>query len=287
MKLFTFSGISGSLFGLNAGSGMIRLGRKVAEALAPAVVRYTGTDDADHFRSYINYGVMLGQLDDVVRLTGSTVLNEEAHRLAPRYAAAMVNAAAADPEEEILMLAHSQGTNNLTWTLMHLARNDPAFFTARTVRCVLFDPKVGRNHMEQIFGRFPPEELSFLFFQSENDVLGDQGMLIPKFLTEFPHGNHIWVRGLDHSSIYEWDLLGKPQYWLDLFGFAKYSRAWRQQVLALKQETKGGQLGTMQLAKLERWKTQYARTRMNSDRLVEALLGFLRGKLPAKFRSRE
>lgn len=91
---------------------------------------------------------MLGVIQDLVRLSGSTVLNEEANRLSPQYAAAMCNAVANDPTEDVLVLAHSQGTNNLSWTLLDLAKNNPDFFENRSVRCTLFDPKVGQNYME-------------------------------------------------------------------------------------------------------------------------------------------
>jgi len=288
MKLFTFSGISASFAGVNAGLGLIELANGVICAMAadqkPA---YSGIDDVDHFRSYVNYGTMLGVIQDAVRLNGVTVLNEEAGRLSPQYAAAIATATANDPAEDVLILAHSQGTNNLTWTLLDLARNNPGFFDNRSVRCALFDPKVGRNYMEQIFGTFSPEQLSFLFFQSQNDLLGDQGMLISKFIKEFPHGNHLWVKGLDHGSIREWAVLNKPQRWLDLFGFQKFQRAWQQKVIELKQEMRGGQLGTMQLLKLDKWVNQYAKNDMNLDKLTDALIGFLLGKLPAKFKSKE
>jgi hypothetical protein len=248
-------------------------------------IDYEGVDDEDHFRSYVNYAVMLGNLADAVQLGGVRVLNEEANRLSPNYAVAMSNAVADDPAEDVLIIAHSQGTNNATWTLLNLARNEPAFFEKRSVRCALLDPKLGRNYMEQLFALFPdPKALSFLFFQSENDILGDQSMLIPKFIDEFPHGNHIWVKDLNHTSIHEWAMLTKNQYWLDLSGYEEFARAWRQKVIALKQETRAGQLGTAQIIKLQNWGDQYARDEMNLDKLSEALLGFLAGNLPAKFR---
>lgn len=289
MKLFTFSGISATLSGTNDGTGIIELAEKTIAALPTTEnIRYTGTADADHFRSYVNYGTMLGNIADAVRLGGVTVLNEEASRLSPKYAAALSSAVAADPAEPVLILAHSQGTNNLTWTLLNLAQNEPGFFESRAVRCALFDPKVGRSYMEQLFALFPdPTQLSFLFFQSENDLLGDQSMFIPKFIDEFPHGNHLWVKDLNHTSIHEWAMLNKPQRWLDLFGFQAYARAWRKKVLALKQETRAGQLGTMQITELHNWANQYAKREMNRDRLSEALLGFLLGNLPAKFKSRQ
>ena len=288
MKLFTFSGVSASLSGVNAGLGLIELANNVATAM-PAHERptYRGTNDVDHFRSYVNFGTMLGSFQDLVRLDGSMVLNAEAARLSPQYAAALANSMADDAAEDVLILAHSQGTNNLTWTLLELARNHADFFAERSVRCALFDPKVGRNYMEQIFGTFSPEQLSFLFFQSQNDILGDQGMLIPKFIEEFPHGNHIWVKGLDHGSIREWAVLNQPQRWLDLFGFQKFDRAWHQKVIELKQELRGGQMGTVQLLRLDKWVNQYAKDEMASDKLTEALLEFLQGQLPEKFKSKE
>ncbi|HEX4342052.1 MAG TPA: hypothetical protein VH255_01595 [Verrucomicrobiae bacterium] len=288
MKLFTFSGISGTLSGTNDGSDIIDLAEKVIAALpTPSAVRYEGVDDVDHFRSYIDYETMLSNIGDAVQLSGVTVLNEEANRLSPNYAVAMSNAVSTDPTEDVLILAHSQGTNNLTWTLLNLAKNEPDFFTQRNVRCALFDPKVGSNYMEQVFALFPDQSaLSFLFFQSENDILGDQSMLIPKFIDEFPHGNHIWVKGLDHTSIHEWAMLNKNEYWLDLFGYQDYERAWRQEVIALKQQTRSSQMGTAQVTQLHNWSDQYAKDEMNYDKISPALLGFLMGNLPAKYKSK-
>lgn len=274
--------------GVNAGLGLIELANQVVTAMPPnQKPAYSGANHVDHFRSYVNYGTMLGIIQDLVRLSGSTVLNEEASRLSPQYAAAISNAVANDPAEDVLILAHSQGTNNLTWTLLHLARNNPVFFENRSVRCALFDPKVGRNYIEQIFALFTKEQLSFLFFQSQNDVLGDQGMFVSKFITEFPYGDHIWVKKLNHGSIRDWAALNKPQYWLDVLGFQKYQRAWNRKVIQLKQEMRGGQMGTMQLQRLDQWVNQYAKDEMHKDKLTEALIGFLLGKLPEKFKSKE
>jgi hypothetical protein len=288
MKLFTFSGISGTLSGTNDGAGMIEFANEVVGAM-PAGEKpdYDGIDDKDHFHSNVNFSTMLGTLESAVSLSGVDGLNEEASQLSPHFAEVMSDAVAADPSEDVLVLAHSQGTNNLTWTLLNLVRNNPDFFAQRSVRCALFDPKVGTMYMNELFGRFAdPAQLGFLFFQSENDILGDQGMFIPKFITEFPHGNHIWVKGLNHTSIREWAMLNKPQRWLDLFGFLEYERAWNQKVIALKQETRAGQLGTMQITRLHNWVDQYAKDEMNLDKLTDALIGFLRGNLPTKFKSR-
>lgn len=286
MKLFTFSGISGTLAGTNEGLGLIELANDVLEAL-PASLRpeaYTGTRDVDHFPSDINLGKLLGVLQDAVRLTGATALNEEAARLSPQYGEAMLNQMSSD-DEEVLVLAHSQGTNNLTWTLLYLARNHSDFFENRTVRCAFFDPKVGPNYVSQIFGIFPKEQLSFLFFQSEKDTLANQGMMTPEFIRGFVLGDHIWVRGLDHGTIREWASLDKPQRWLNRPGFLEYEHAWYKKLNQLRQETRGGQIGTVQLLKLDKWTAQYARDEMNLDKPSEALIGFLRGRLPAKYKS--
>ena len=288
MKLFTFSGISGTLWGTNDGSGLIEFANKVVGAM-PAGEKpdYDGIDGKDHFHSNVNFSTMLGTLESAVSLSGVDGLNEEASQLSPHFAEVMSDAVAADLTEDVLVLAHSQGTNNLTWTLLNLVRNNPDFFAQRSVRCAMFDPKLGTVYMNELFGKFAdPAQLGFLFFQSENDILGDQGMFIPKFITEFPHGNHIWVKGLNHTSIHEWAMLNKPQRWLDLFGFLEYERAWERKVIALKQETRAGQLGTMQITRLHNWVDQYAKDEMNLDKLTDALIGFLRGNLPAKFKSK-
>ncbi len=52
------------------------------------------------------------------------------------------------------------------------------------------------------------------------------------------------------------------------------------------EELRGGQMGTVQLLRLDKWGNQYARDEMASDKLTEALLGFLLGQLPEKFKSR-
>jgi hypothetical protein len=287
MKLFTFSGIQGNFWGTNDGAGMIDLANKVVGAM-PAEEKpgYDGIDGKDHFHSNVNISTMLSSIESAVSLSGVDALNKEAAVFSPVFAKAMADALATDTTEDILILAHSQGTNNATWTLLNLAQNHPDFFAQRSIRVAMFDPKVGTKYMNQLFGQFAdPDQLGFLFFQSENDILGDQGMFIPKFITEFPHGNHIWVKGLNHTSIHEWASLNKPQRWLDLFGFLEYERAWNQKVISLKRETRSGQLGTMQITQLHTWADQYAKTKMNKDKVSEALIGFLRGKLPAKFKS--
>lgn len=288
MRLFTFSGIHSLPIGTNQGGELVEFAKTLVRSWpTPDKPLYEGVPRRDHFQSFINLGCLLSSVGDALRLDGSPVLNEEASRLAPIHAEALIEEVARENPETVLFLAHSQGTNNLTWTLLHLAEVHPAFFKNRSIRCLLFDPKVGRNHMEQLFGLFERSTLQFLFLQSQNNLLGNQGLGIPKFITEFPHGDHIWVRGLGHGSIREWSSLNKPQHWLDLFGYQIYQRALGREVIRLRRETRTGQLGSMQMTRLNRWHSKYAKDHMFRDKLTEAILGFLKGDLSERFTSKE
>ena len=65
MKLFTFSGIANSFTETNDGRTMIQFGLDVAAALSPNdPPAYTGTQDIDHFRSYINFSRLCGEFED-------------------------------------------------------------------------------------------------------------------------------------------------------------------------------------------------------------------------------
>src|ERR1035437_9429766 len=153
MKLFTFSGFSGTLWGTNDGSGMIEFANKVIGAMTSAKKpAYDGIEGKNHFHSNVNFSTMLGSVESAVSLSGVDALNEEAGQLSPHFAEVMSDALAADPTEDVLVLAHSQGTNNLTWTLLNLARNNPDFFAQRSVRCAMFDPKLGTVYMNELFG---------------------------------------------------------------------------------------------------------------------------------------
>lgn len=282
MKLFTFSGVSFSFTGTNAGDGLIDLARAVVKAFPSPAPEYHGVQDQDHFRSFVNLGTLLGEIEDAVRLTGSGALNAEAIVLAEKYGKTMAEAMAINPKKEVLIMAHSQGTNNAVFSLQWLINQSPQFFAQRTVRCVLFDPKVGRNHMERLFGTFPKEKLSFLFIQSQNDILGNQALFVPKLTSEFPHGDHIWVKGLDHGSIEEWATLKKQQKWLKAVGYVEFTRAHARKIIELRREMNGRALNTTKLLDLQRWVNRYP---MNKGKITDALLGFLQGELPSAFRS--
>ena len=59
-----------------------------------------------------------------------------------------------------------------------------------------------------------------------------------------------------------------------------------EDVVEAMSDTRNGQLGTLQLLQLDKWINQYAKDEMNLDKLSEALLAFLAGELPAKFKSK-
>ncbi|EEF63429.1 alpha/beta hydrolase [Pedosphaera parvula] len=281
MKLFTFSGISSSITNVNNGDGIKQFAQDIISAFPGTPPSYNPTDGTGHFRSYVNLLKLLGEVEDAVQLDGSEVLNEEAETLAKDYAMAINNAMSADPKEEVLILAHSQGNNNMVFALKYLFQNAPQFFESRAVRCAMFDPKVGANHVEELITQDKEMHLEFLFFQSENDILGDQSMFIPKFIDEFPHGNHIWVRGTDHTSIREWKTFSTEQSWMILEEFQEFEREVNKERIDLQREF-GAHLNTVYLGKLQAFKRDYE---MNDDKLAPALLGFLQGKLPKKFLS--
>jgi hypothetical protein len=279
MRLFSFSGISSSITTVNNGKEVKQFAQDVLSAFSDPVPSYDPTDNVGHFRSYVNLLKLLAEVEDAVRLDGSTVLNNEAENFAQQYATAMDDAMSPFPGEEVLIIAHSQGNNNMAFTLKYLFQNRPQFFADRKVRCAMFDPKVGANHIEELIALDKDMNLEFLFFQSENDVLGDQSMFIPKFIDKFPHGNHIWVRGTDHGSIRDWKTLSTVQSWLDLGEYQEFEREVAKERINLAREF-GAHLNTVYLGRLQAFKANYE---MNEDKLAPALLGFLQGKLPKKF----
>jgi hypothetical protein len=283
MRLFTFSGIAGSFTETNEGFGMIEFGAAVANAFpAGAQPNYDGRADIGHFRSFVNYGGLLGDAERAVTLDGSPFLNEEARALAPKYGAQILLATDPDPAETVLILAHSQGTNNCIHTLIWIFNNRPDFFAQRKLRCAFFDPKIGANLLITIFSLQLFREIDFVFFQSEQDILGNQALLAKKFIDEFPHGNHLWVAKLGHSSIHEWATLNKKQRILTLLKYQAFRRAFAKRRIELQRKRDKPTLTTQDLGSLQRFVRQY---KMLAAKPAEALTGFLQGELSAKFRS--
>jgi len=283
MRLFTFSGIGARFFDVNDGSALRAFALKIIEAL-PAGFKpaYQGLDDVDHFRSYVNFNVLFADIGGLATLNGSDALNKEAVALSPKYAETMWSATAANLTEDILILCHSQGTNNLTFSLNYLAQHRPEFFSKRTVRCAYFDPKVGANYVRQLFSFDQNEKIKFLFFQSENDILGNQALIMPKFIDQFQHGDHLWVKGLDHSSICEWDSMDASQSLLTLPGYTKFRRDYSKKVIELERKRTKGGLGPNEIMELSAFVSKYP---CISAKPTNALLPFLQGSLPKKYQS--
>jgi hypothetical protein len=282
MRLFTFSGIAPSLIDTNDGSDFVKFGKAVCRAM-PAGQRpaYNSNPGIGHFQSYVNWSGLLADIDFWFAGDGSDTLNEESEQYASVNGDAVRNAMKGNPEESIAMLAHSQGTNNLMFSLHYLLDQDPHFFQIRKVRCAIFDPKVGKNQVLKVFTMDVHQSIQFVFFQSQNDVLGNQSVGGNDFIKEFPHGDHIWVKGLNHGSIREWSSYTRRADWMNLNEYRQFSRDHGKKIIQLKRELKGA-LNTKSILKLQRWVKRYL---MNTDRLCEAVLGFLSGNLPQRFRS--
>lgn len=284
MKLFTFSGISSTLININYGGELKQFASDVIENWNANIPPpdYLGQDGVDHFRSDINLMSLLSHLESAVRFDGSPTLNAEAESLALDIAESIVTRTGPDPTEDVVILAHSQGTNNLTFALRYLLDRNPSFFEKRSVRCALFDPKVGANRVQEIVVLDPDEKIQFVFFQSQNDLLGDQALFVSKFIDQFPHGNHIWVRGTDHSSIRDWKTFSTRQSWLALDGYAEFLRDCRKKFISLQHEFGKPGLNTVYLGKYDTYKNQYP---MKQAVLSTALLPFLQKGLPKVFQS--
>ena len=284
MRVFTFSGINGAFSNINHGAELILLAKELREALlTDEAVSYDGVEGQDHFISRINWGTLLSQLGPATLLDGSPVLNDEAAQVAPVAAAAIRDRTSADPAESVLILGHSQGTNNATFTLRHLLDRAPEFFAERPVRCLYFDPKVGPNHMHELFVMGANLDFPFLFFQSERDLLSNQGVIGTRFIDQFPHGDQLYVAGIGHGDIIDYGMLGQAKRrWLTLLEYQTYIRALGKERIRVAQERGKPGWTTADELRLDKFKRDYA---MNAGALTPALVEFARGELSNRYRS--
>ncbi|MBA4148016.1 MAG: hypothetical protein H0X66_07850 [Verrucomicrobia bacterium] len=284
MRIFTFSGINGGFVGQNDGVELKYLARDFTTALSNLPLTYKGKDNEDHFRSSINWTTLLSQVGLATVLDGSPVLNEEADRLSQVIGPKLVSKQPTDPVEPILILAHSQGTNVATFTLLWLLNNNPEFFKKRSVRCLFLDPKVGPNNVEEVFNRTGDLDLPFLFLQSEKDLLSRQGVLGTRFISQFHLGNHLFVSGLGHSDIVHWELLKDPKLrWLTRDGYHnKYLRDVQKERVRISKERSRPGWTTSDSLRLERYMKKYP---MNQESLIPGLLSFAKGSLLKRFSS--
>src|SRR5258708_595463 len=100
MRIITFSGIRGGFNGINRGEEIVQFARDLVAALpGTAAPVYDGTEGQDHFISEINWGRLLGEVGLATFLDGSPLLNEEARRVAPVAADAILQLSAASAGE--------------------------------------------------------------------------------------------------------------------------------------------------------------------------------------------
>ena len=284
MRAFTFSGINGAFTDINRGEELIELVRDLRAALpAGTALNYDGIEGQDHFISHVNWGTLLSQLGPATLLDGSPVLNAEAQQVAPVAAAALVQSVAGDPTEPVLLLAHSQGTNNATFTLRHLLRQSPAFFAQRAVRCLYFDPKAGPNHVQELFVMGANLDFPFLFFQSERDLLSNQGVIGSRFIDQFHFGDHLYVADLGHGDIIDWDMLASAKRrWLTRDEYREYLRDVGKERMRIAQERGKPGWTTADELRVDKYKRNYT---MDTGALTPALVGFARGNLASKYQS--
>jgi len=284
MRAFTFSGINGAFTDINRGEELIELVKDLRAALpAGTPLNHDGIEGQDHFISEINWGTLLSQLGPATLLNGSPVLNAEAQRVAPGAAAALLQSTAGDPTEPVLILAHSQGTNNATFTLRQLLRQSPAFFAQRAVRCLFLDPKVGPNHVQELFVMGANLDFPFLFFQSERDLLSNQGVFGSRFIDQFPFGNHLYVVDLGHGDIIDWDMLAvAKRRWLTRDDYRTYLRDIGKERMRIAQERGKPGWTTADELRVEKFKRNY---KMDTGALTPALTEFAQGTLSSKYQS--
>jgi len=289
MKLFTFSGIRAGFGDVNEGLYMkefaLSLIRGWGSTPKPA---YNGQDDVGHFRSYVNFGHLLSNARNVIRLDGAPVLDAESRKLSPAYAKAIASeAASSTPAEPFLLLGHSQGTNNLVHTLLYLDRTQPDVLGNRPTRVILFDPKVGVHNVEEVFASPTLEKVDIFFFQSERNLLGNQdldsvrGWYSEKFIDDFLSGDHLWIRDLDHDSIVDWRTLSRQQKCLTLPGYVKFRRDCRKKLIELRRLSDRRILTGHQFTKWLRFLRTYPYEKVAPKKIV---LDFLKGRLAARWR---
>lgn len=283
MRIFTFSGIQGGFVGANDGEELRQLADDFRTAIPDLGITYKGYYDEDHFRSKINWSTLLSQMGLATILDGSPVLNEEADRVSQIAGPKMV-LNAPDPEEPILILAHSQGTNIATFTIKWLLNNNPNFLKKRPMRCLFFDPKVGPDHVTEVFSRVDELDVPFLFLQSEKDPLSRQGVLGSRFISQFDLGNHLFVAGLGHSDILDWDMLANAKLrWLTRDAYHKQFRhAVEKERVRLSRERGKPGWTTSEAMRLDRFITRYP---MNKEALTPGLISFVKGSLLSRFSS--
>jgi hypothetical protein len=281
MRLFTFSGIRGGLFGTNPGTGLVSFAQTVISKLprgdAPG---YNGTTGVDHFPSSVSIGTILANHEAVLSMNGAPELDAEAETKAPFHAAQIAQALSTDSDTETLILAHSQGANNAAHTLREMLDQD-LIGKKRILYIAMFDSKVSPLVVDELFRR--NAKFKFLFFQSENDVLGNQNLQRRKFSDAFPHGDHLWVKGLNHGTIVSAPHLTRPQEMLTLLDYLKFQRDYDKERININVSPHDPAPTATKQMRLKKFVKNYKPSVTAPP--MDALVGFLRGQLAGRFES--
>lgn len=281
MKLFTFSGIRGGLFGTNSGAGLVDFANEIISELPKSrQPEYTGTTGVDHFPSAVSLGTIIANHEAILSLNGAPELDSEARLNADLHASKILEALEGDPDPEVLVVAHSQGTNNAAWALREML--DKGLLPSKRVfRIAMFDAKVSPTVVDELFRR--AENFRFFFFQSENDVLGNQNLQRKKFSDAFPHGDHLWVKGLNHGSIVTEKAMRKKQQMLRLKAYLQFQRDYEKKRISINVSPHDPSPVGTKMSRLRTFVKKYPPSLTDVPML--AITGFLEGKLPKKFQS--
>jgi hypothetical protein len=285
MKIITCSGINGSFGGTNFGKAIVQLGVRFCDELAKSgtSASYSGRLGTDHFNSANNWATLLAAVGPGVFWNASSPLNAEAAAVGIVMANAVRSAVAAEQAEQLLFIAHSQGTNITAHALVDLATKSPQFFETHKVACVFLDPKLPTPTIERVFGPQWSGKISYLFLQSELDGLANQAIAGSRFIKQFPHGDHLFVAGLDHGTIHNWDALSQPALrWLTLPEHESYLRQVTKSRWDAQRRFGFNNWTNNHQDYVNRFKSSYP---MFQGSLAPALLEFARGSLPAQYQS--
>ena len=252
-------------------------GTSLPPANAPG---YNGTTGVDHFPSSVSIGTILANHDAVLSMNGSPELDAEAETKAPFHAAQISQALSTDSHNETLILAHSQGTNNAAHTLREMLDQD-LVSNKRVFYVAMFDPKVSPLVVDELFRR--NTRFKFLFFQSENDVLGNQNLQRRKFSDAFPHGDHLWVKGLNHGTITSAPHMSKSQEMLTLLAYLKFQRDYDKERININVSPHDPAPTATKQIRLKKFIKNYKPSVTAAP--MDALIGFLRGQLANRFKS--
>lgn len=142
---------------------------------------------------------------------------------------------------------------------------------------------MGPNHVHEIFGLTGSLDLPFLFLQSENDLLSNQGVIGTRFIDQFDLGNHLLVAGLGHNDVEDWEVLAGPKLrWLTRADYRAFIREVQKERIRIQNRRGRPGWTTADMLKLEQFKNRYP---MDVGALTLAVKQFVQGRLAHKYES--